>query len=70
MPPAAESNRAASLENTVREEDREEGEEMGRRRGSRGRGGGKQGTQHNNRISPILTMKKMQYQGIRGLASW
>ena len=64
MPPAADSNRAASLENTEREgEDREEGKEMGR---GGGRGCGEQGTQHNNGIRPIPTMKKMQYQRIKG----
>lgn len=36
MPPAADSNRAASLENTEREgEDREEGKEMGEGEGER-----------------------------------
>ena len=33
VPPAAESNRAASLENTEGEDDREEGEEMGEEKG-------------------------------------
>ena len=50
MPPAADSNRAASLENTEREgEEREEGEEMGG-----GEGGGEENAEKNKAPNIII----------------
>ena len=50
MPPAADSNRAASLENTAREgAEREEGEEMGG-----GEGGGEENAEKNKAPNIII----------------